>query len=85
MIIGKLVCEKCGCDCTNLYGFALMTRGTIRNQQTQSELQKVKEEFGKSEFVWCWPCTAEAFGAKRLPKQKKEDGQDPKKNEGDKK
>jgi hypothetical protein len=67
MIIGKLTCEVCGCDCTNLYGFALATRGTIRNQGTQTELAKVKKEFGKEDFYFCWSCVAKAFGAKPLP------------------
>jgi hypothetical protein len=66
MIIGKLTCESCGCDCTSLYGYALAVRGTIRNQQTQTELAKVKKEFGKEDFYWCWSCTAKAFGAKPL-------------------
>jgi hypothetical protein len=63
MIIGRLFCDKCGKDCTDLYGFALMTRGTIKNQKTSEELERVKKEFGKSEFVWCWSCTAKAFGS----------------------
>lgn len=62
MIIGRLFCEKCGKDCTDLYGFALMTRGTIRNQRTQQELAEAKKLLGKEEFVWCWTCTAKAFG-----------------------
>ena len=66
MIIGQLICEGCGKDCTRLYGFALMTRGAIRDNQQQKELDKAKEEFGKAEFVWCWSCTAKAFGAKTL-------------------
>lgn len=67
MIIGRLICEKCGRDCTSLYGFALMSRGTIRNRQTREALDAVKKRFGKEEFVWCWECTAEAFGARPLP------------------
>ncbi len=67
MIIGRLFCEKCGRDCTDLYGFALMTRGTVKNQKTLEELDRVKKEFGKSEFVWCWSCTAKAFGSIPLP------------------
>jgi hypothetical protein len=66
MIIGKLNCENCGCDVTNLYGYALAVRGTIRSQATQAELVKVKKEFGKENFYWCWSCTAKAFGAKPL-------------------
>lgn len=82
MIIGRLLCEKCGKDCTNLYGFALMTRGTIRNQQTQRELEEIKKEFGKSEFVWCWSCTAKAFGIKTIAEkeQQKPDLPSPKNN-----
>jgi hypothetical protein len=66
MIIGKLNCENCGCDVTNLYGYALAVRGTIRSQSTNAELAKVKKEFGKENFYWCWSCTAKAFGAKPL-------------------
>lgn len=67
MIIGRLYCAKCGKDCTDLYGFALMVRGTIRNKKTQEELIEVKKLYGKEEFVFCWGCTAEAFGVKPLP------------------
>lgn len=66
MIIGRIFCERCGKDCTDLYGFALMVRGTIRNKRTQDELAEVKKQFGKEEFVWCWGCTAKAFGATSL-------------------
>jgi hypothetical protein len=72
MIIGKLICEKCGCDCSNLYGYALATRGTVRNKQTQDELDKVKKEFGKCEFYFCWSCTAKAFGVKPLEPEPKQ-------------
>jgi hypothetical protein len=67
MIIGKLSCEKCGRDCTNLYGYALAVRGTVRSQATQVELAEVKKKYGKDSFYFCWMCTAEAFGAKPLP------------------
>lgn len=73
MIIGRLICEKCGVDCTALYGFALMTRGTIRDQRTQKELDEVKKVFGKNEFVWCWGCTVEAFGVKPVAERKVEE------------
>ena len=72
MIIGRLFCEKCGKDVTDLYGFALMVRGTIRNQRTQAELAEVKKKYGKEEFVFCWGCTAEAFGVKPLPQKESE-------------
>jgi hypothetical protein len=70
MIIGRLFCERCGKDCTDLYGFALMVRGTVRNQKTQEALAEVKKVFGKEEFVWCWSCTAKAFGAMALEQLK---------------
>jgi len=66
MIIGRLICDGCGKDCTDLYGFALMVRGTVRNQRQQEALAEVKKQFGKEEFVWCWSCTAKAFGV--MPK-----------------
>jgi hypothetical protein len=71
MIIGKIYCEKCGEDCTSLYGYALAVRGVIRNQATQAELAKVKKKFGKEEFYFCWGCTAEVFGVKPI-EQKQE-------------
>lgn len=70
MIIGQIICEKCGKDCTNLYGYALAVRGTIRSQKTQQELAEVKKKFGKEEFYFCWGCTAEVFGVKPLTEQK---------------
>ncbi len=73
MIIGRLYCEKCGKDCTNLYGFALMTRGTIRDQRIQKELEEVKKELGKEEFVWCWTCTAKMFGVTEKKEEEKKD------------
>jgi hypothetical protein len=67
MIIGRIFCDKCGKDCTDLYGFALMTRGSVRNKNQQNELMETKKKYGKDEFCWCWGCTAEAFGVKPLP------------------
>ncbi len=75
MIIGKLLCKKCGNDCTGLYGFALMTRGSI-SPFAQRELEAVKKKFGESEWVFCWGCTAEFFGVK--PLEEKSDLPNPK-------
>jgi hypothetical protein len=70
MIIGRIFCDKCGKDCTDLYGFALMTRGSIRNKNQQNELAEAKKKYGKDEFCFCWGCTAEAFGVKPLEVKK---------------
>lgn len=72
MIIGRLVCDKCGQDCTALYGFALMVRGTIRGKQQQEAMAEVQKEFGKNEFIFCWSCTAKTFGAKTLAEKEAE-------------
>jgi len=72
MIIGQLICDRCGKNCTALYGFALMVRGTIRGKQQQEAMAEVQKEFGKSEFCFCWPCTAKVFGAKTLAEKEAE-------------
>lgn len=65
MIIGRYVCSTCGCDCTSLYGFAMQKRSSLTRSQLE-EFDRVLKEFGQSEFVFCWSCTAKAFGAKTL-------------------
>ncbi len=78
MIVGKLICAKCGKDCSKLWGFMLGVRGVIRDRMMQQELDKVKEEFGEQEFVICWGCTAKAFGIKTLAEKKEiEDAKTP--------
>jgi hypothetical protein len=66
MIIGQIICDKCGRDCTALYGYALAVRGQVRSQKTQQELAEVKKKYGKEDFYFCWGCTAEVFGIKPL-------------------
>ena len=73
MIIGRMLCDICGKDCTRLWGFILGTRGIVRDKQQQEILGDAKKEFGKSEFVFCWSCTAKAFGVKTLAEQEAEE------------
>jgi hypothetical protein len=81
--VGKMICDRCGADCTppnGLYGFLMQKRPTLTKPQFQA-FQEIEKEFGKSEFVFCWRCTALAFGAKPLEKEKpakKEEYQNPK-------
>ncbi len=65
MIIGRFVCSACGRDCTPLYGYIMQKRSTLTRQQIE-EFDRVQKEYGQSEFVFCWGCTAKAFGVKTL-------------------
>lgn len=72
MIIGKLTCSACGKDCTpprHLWGFKMWIQGSVHPGQ-QQDLEEVEKEFGQKEFIFCWACTAKAFGAKPLEKEK---------------
>jgi hypothetical protein len=69
--VGKMICDKCGADCTppnGLYGFLMQKRLTLSKPQFQA-FQEIEKEFGKAEFVFCWRCTALAFGAKPIEGQ----------------
>ena len=64
---GAKICDGCGDDCTRLYGFAMEVRkNMMQDMQVMKEVDKVDEEFGQHDFVFCWSCTAKAFGAKTL-------------------
>ena len=81
MLVGQLICARCGKDCSRLWGFMLGVRGQIRDRMMQQELDKVKEEFGENEFVICWGCTAKAFGIKNLAEKKELEEQKVKRQE----
>jgi hypothetical protein len=71
MIVGKFICSACGRDCTHLYGFIMQKRTTLTRMQAE-DFSNVDKEFGKSDFVFCWSCTAKAFGAKTLAEKEAE-------------
>jgi hypothetical protein len=66
--IGRLLCEKCGNDCTNLYGSKLEIRGSVigNSANMQKEIMLVDARYGKHNFYLCWGCAAELMGAKRI-------------------
>ena len=64
---GAKICDSCGADCTRLYGFAMEVRkNMMQDRQVMMEVDKVDEAFGQHDFLFCWSCTAKAFGAKTL-------------------
>lgn len=66
--VGKLICDRCGEDCTppkHLHGFIMRKMPFLTREQAE-EFSKIEKEFGKSEFSFCWKCTARMFGAKTL-------------------
>ena len=64
---GAKICDGCGYDCTRLYGFAMEVRkNMMQDLQVMKEVDKIKDEFGQHDFVFCWSCTAKGFGAKTL-------------------
>jgi hypothetical protein len=62
---GAKICDSCGDDCTNLYGFVMEVRkDMMSNARVKSAADEIDDKFGQHDFTFCWACTAKAFGVK---------------------
>lgn len=67
---GVKICDGCGCDCTRLYGFVMEIRKNMMSDgRVKEKVDEIVKKFGQSDFIFCWDCTASAFGAMTI-KQK---------------
>lgn len=69
--IGRLICDKCGRDCTNLWGLILQRQGRMIPREAQERLSEIHQKYGQSDFAFCWECTAEVMGAKTIEEKKR--------------
>ena len=60
---GVKICDSCGSDCTRLYGFVMEVRKNMsQDARVMKKVDEIDKEFGQHDFLFCWSCTAKAFG-----------------------
>lgn len=70
---GAKICDGCGKDCTHLYGMVMEVRkDMMQNARVKVVYEKIDEIFGQHDFIFCWECTAKAFGAMTLAQKRAE-------------
>jgi len=74
---GKIVCDRCGDDCTKLYGFAMTVDRVAHthNEQIKEIVSRVDRKYGKHDFIICWDCTIEMMGVLSLAQKAQIDKQ----------
>jgi hypothetical protein len=66
---GRVICSKCGVDCTDLYGipFSIPENRMRLNHKVQEAADDLDKRYGCHNFCFCVPCSIAAFGI--LPKK----------------
>jgi len=66
---GRIMCSKCGSDCTDLYGltFSIPENRMRLNHKVQQAADDLDKNYGQHNFVFCVKCSIAGFGI--LPKQ----------------
>ena len=61
---GRIICAKCGEDCTNLYGFSMSVDRIAHNHNDKIKeiIGNVDKKYGKHDFIICWACTIDMMG-----------------------
>ena len=61
---GNVFCDKCGNDCTALYGFAMSVDRVAHTHSDKIKdiVKKVDDKYGQHDFIICWDCTIEMMG-----------------------
>ena len=73
---GEKYCSACGRKCTKLYGFVMQVRKDLMlDQGVKDEYDRVMEKYGQADFLFCWDCTAQAFGIQTM--KEKEEAENP--------
>ena len=69
---GKIVCDKCGVECTALHGFAMTVNrvANFHNDSVKAITDDVSSTYGKHDFIICWKCTIEMMGIPTLGEQR---------------
>ena len=65
---GRIICNKCNEDCTNLYGFSMSVDRVAhtQNEKIKEIITKIDKKYGKHDFIICWDCTIAMMGIETL-------------------